>query len=60
MTASKLQAENKELRERMQELQQELAIGVNVIRDYECQIESLIKENHRLADIIMNKEEKGQ
>ena len=54
MTASKLQAENHELRERLRDL-------VNVGRrnlEMSDQIAALIKENHRLVDTVFKKQQK--
>ena len=56
MTASKLQAENQELRERIRELHY---IGVENAT-LKRQVAALTQEVDRLADIILDKEEKGQ
>ena len=56
MTESRLQAENKELRERLRDL---VDVGKRNL-EMSDQIAALIKENHRLADMILDKQEKGQ
>ena len=67
MTSSKLQAENQELREQLRELSDRFN---NVVADnltktaritkLRQQVADLVQEVDRLADAIMNKEEKGQ
>ena len=56
MTESRLQAENKELREQVREMAGHAAANV-LLKE---QIAALIKENHMLSDIVLNKQEKGQ
>ena len=64
---SKLQAENQELQERLREAiiahdnsNMKLIRAEARITDLLDRVSDLIKENHKLADMILDKEEKGQ
>ena len=50
--AENLVEENASLKERIAELEQELAIGVNVIRDYEQRIAELESDNRRMKKVM--------
>lgn len=52
MTESLLQAENRELKERVAELERQ----VRLLLPYMRQAADLIEENHKMADIILDKQ----
>ena len=60
MTESRLQAENKELNEQVKELSEQYQEMLAALRSTTSINDELIKENHRLTDMILDKQEKGQ
>ena len=56
MTESRLQAENKELREQVEDLNNENIMLKSRVEDMGLRIDDLIEENHQLVDTIFQKQ----